>query len=207
MGGGKGEQLTAEQRAQQTMITRQLDQIQIWGETQDQTALEQLKTDEKSRILQLQKQVNAEAAQWTEQTRAPAQAEQTAQGTPVQTLIPAKKSWKQKRAEEKMAKEARKNTPAGDLLTYRLREGILQLEKMRDSSLPMNNEDQLRRRGVDIRVVRSFLQGYQTGKKGQALNKAEEEKEKADERFVQAYWSVSKRPALSPRLQERSPLP
>ena len=170
-------------------LREHLTSLQNWNVGEGQT-LEQRRSEHAGQMIQTQREYCERLQNRMREQLAPAQANQAAPGQPQQMAAP-KETYKQKKERERRAKEARRNNPAADHLSYNAVQSLQQLKTGQDNS--MNTPgiyDQATANKVDKRVLRSFCHGYQTNKRGEPLSPQDQARKQADETFLQDYASA-----------------
>ena len=123
------------------------------------------------------------------QQQIPAVAAQvTAPGTPVQEQAPPKLSYKERKKEAKKAKKARKLCPVGDAATYDMVKQLEDLTAIKSNSLADHSKE-LDESGVDHRVMRAFLKGYQKNRRGRPASPEDQARKEHDDAFLADYCS------------------
>ncbi|MBO5247359.1 MAG: hypothetical protein J6B28_08895 [Eubacterium sp.] len=137
----------------------------------------------------------------------PAEAERIAEGRPEQVRIPAQMTmagW-MRQTSRKLA--ARLKNRHADHISYGILEQIVEREQTLDQSLNsiLPNWKALEKEKPDsTHVLRAFMYGHKTDKKGQPLNASEQTLKQVDQEFVQDYLSddLAKRRAHLARMVE-----
>lgn len=177
-------------------LREHLTSLQNWNVGEGQT-LEQRRSEHAGQMIQTQREYCERLQNRMREQLAPAQANQAAPGQPQQVAAP-KETYKQRKERERRLKEARRNNPAADHLSYNAVQSLQQLKTGQDNA--MNTPgiyDQATANKVDKRVLRSFCHGYQTNKRGEPLTPQDQARKQADEIFLRDYVSAD--------LQRRKP--
>jgi hypothetical protein len=169
-----------QQRQQQQEINEQLTELQTWDVTHE----------EQTRVITRHEENVALQQAALEQVPAIAQVEAVAEGEPVQTVA-TKKTYKQRRRDRKHDKEARKQCPVGDHISYNMRENLIDRQKQKENALSLSDEqvDEMREKSVDPRLLFTYSKGYRTNKKGRPLTADDAQKKTWSENFQAAYIS------------------
>ena len=102
MGNGNNE-LTIEKKTQEEIridIGKELNRLHTW-DLQEKESLQSRRVREEEQLVTRQIAANEVFAMRQQQNLPPVEAKVAAEGSPVQTMEPAKKSWKQRKEEEK----------------------------------------------------------------------------------------------------------
>ncbi len=181
------DQLKKEQpvmREQQQTIREHLSQLQRWDVAEGQTLEERRKMHAQD-LIQQNEEMNLLLREQVEEALPPVQAQQVADGVPVQVQVPAKQTWKEKRAEKNRLKEARKIQPLTDAVSVHM------MQSLKTSSNCQNNSLDMRPKGtdVDVRVLRSFVKGYRKKWTGSPATEQDAQNKEADRKFIDDYCS------------------
>lgn len=120
------------------------------------------------------------------------EANETATGQPVQIQAPAKETYKEKRERKRRTKAAQKKHPAADHLSYGMVKGLKEHADAHDNSMKLLTEaekEQCSRTKVDKRVLRCFVHGFKTNKKGWPASEEDEQYRQQDRQFLEDYIS------------------
>ena len=150
-------------------LREHLTSLQQWNVPAGQTLEETRRAfgeAEEQRSIAITQRLRANA----QQQLPPANAAAAAPGAPVQQQAPAKKSYKQRRKEEKHAKYARKQNPIADSTSYDMVESLQSVRQLQLSSATPEQLARVQNAGGDTRVARVFCTGYRKDKKGNPLD-------------------------------------
>lgn len=117
-----------------------------------------------------------------------AHAAHAAPGAPIQEQAPARLSFKQRQAEKRHAKEARKHCPVGDAVTYEMHRQLVDLKAQKDNTME-HHQHITHNQEVDMRVLRVFSHGYRTDRKGRPATPQDAAHQQADDQFFADYCS------------------
>ncbi|MCC8140624.1 MAG: hypothetical protein LIO67_10085 [Lachnospiraceae bacterium] len=118
-----------------------------------------------------------------------AQAASAAAGSPVQDQEPTKKTYKQRREDQKRDRLAQQFNPDADHASYNMMEQLTNQDAEKKNSMTADRVSRAVDAHVDLRVLRSFSQGYRTDKKGRVLRK-DRDRKAADDAFLEDYISA-----------------
>ncbi len=166
-------------------IHDQLVDLQEWNLEDGQT-IEQRRDAENKIILQEELERNQQLRSYWQEKNDAIHAKKPAKGKPKQVQKePPKKTAKQRRAEAaKMKKSGLDHTG------LRIYESVKEEHTMRDNvgAWMRDNVDGLaREKGVDLRAMRGFSQGYKVDKKGRPIDEEQQRRMEADHTFIMEY--------------------
>lgn len=172
-------------------LREHLTSLQTWEMKQGES-LEQKRKAHAQKLIQNHLEKN-QVLQEQLRNQVPAvKADEIAPGQPVQLQAPAKETYKEKREHKRRDKVAKKNHPAADHLSYGMVKGLKELFDDRDNSMKLLSEEeaeQCTRTKVDKRVLRCFVHGFKSDKKGNPASEQEEEYRQQDRKFIEDYIS------------------
>lgn len=140
---------------QDQQVLHQLEQQQSWDLAPNQT-IQQRREAHRAMLIQ-QQAANQQLAARAQAQFFPAQAGQAAAGTPVQSLAPTDETAKQRREKQRHARSARRHTPAGDHISYAMREQLIEHHRRQDA-LGGEWEEKMREQAANPDALRGFLQ-------------------------------------------------
>lgn len=211
---GVGKNLEINQQKQQQQIKTQKEQmrehltmLQNWDLAEDQT-LEQRRTEHRNLLITQQKERNERLRNEAKDRLGTANATKTAEGNPVQMQMPANKTFKQRREDKRLDKLAKEKTPVADHASVRMYEALKDNKTRQNNSLNLMSEEQKEQASqakVDVRVLRNFVYGYRTDRKGKPASQRDEARKNADKKFLDDYCSRDverRRPHLNRMLEQ-----
>lgn len=204
MGGGEKQLTRVQQEEIKLDVRQELTSVQNRDDVPDES-IDRKHTSGAQRLIRQEREENTSLVAHVMESYQQETADQTAAGTPQAELKPAKKSFKQRREEKKRAKEARKHTPAGDHVSWAAQRDLAQRVERRDNSVTPELQREILDSGVDVRVVRSFVQGHRTNARGEPLDREQQDIKQKDETFIRDYISGDlerRRPHLERITQE-----
>ena len=136
-----------------------------------------------------------------------ASAKKSASGNPSQIQKPAKKTFKQKREDERLDLVAKEITPAADHVSLHMMQSLLANRQLQDNAMDLfKNEPEVHmKESVDMRVMRNFLKGFATDKNGEPEGKKDRLHKQENIRFINDYCSGDvelRRPHLDRMMEE-----
>lgn len=197
----KEEQLQKIQNVQQQKMQHQatirehLTQLQSWDPAGAQP-VEAQRQAHREALIHGPLEQNAAMRQNAQAHLPQANAAAAAAGAPVQEQAPAKQTYKQRKEQERKAKEARKQCPVGTAETYDCVESISTVLQERKTSMKPYLE-RATDADVDIRVLGSFCWGHKTNRWGKPATPGDQARADRDKTFLEAY--------LSKDLEKRKP--
>lgn len=113
-----------------------------------------------------------------------------AEGSPVQIQKPAKKTYKQRREDARLDELAKEKSAVADHVSIHMAESLRERQQLRDHSFELITDEQKRvaeTEHVDLRLIHSFLTGYQKNAQGEPADDIEQQKKIGDQRFIDDY--------------------
>lgn len=181
--------------------------LQNWDLAEGQT-IEERRAEHAQFLIEKQRELNEKLMKKSRRWWPFSKAKKTAEGQPVQKQAPAKKTFKQKREDKRLDQVAKEKTPVADHVSMRMMEGLKENRSMRENSMGLltkEQRDRIERGEVDGRVLKAFVFGYEKNKKGKPASELDEERRKADVRFLNEYMSKDvklRRPHLNRMLEQ-----
>lgn len=169
---------------EQQTIREHLTQLQTWDVAEGQT-LEERRNMQANYLIQQSKELNLLLRKNVEERIPPVQVQQVAVGAPVQLQVPAKQTWKEKRAEKKRIKEAKKIQPLTDEVSAHIMHSIRTLKSNKLNSMDMRPKGT----DVDLRVLNCFVKGYRKKWTGAPATEQDAENKEEDRVFINDYCS------------------
>lgn len=205
--------LTKQREEQKTQEKQQemrahLTGLQGWDLADGQT-IEERRAEHAEHLIRQQQEYNQRLMEKSREKWPASNASETAEGQPVQTQKPAKKTFKQKREEKRLDRVAKKQNPVADHVSYHMLEGLKQELSARDNSfniMPKELMDKAHQEKVDTRVLRIYLHGYQTNGNGEPASEEDAAYKAADQKFLADYISgdVERRRPHLDRMMEQA---
>lgn len=197
---------TLKTQEQQTMRSH-LTELQKWDLTEGQT-IEERRSLQRNTYLDQAKEINDTLRAKASQTFPEVTAERTADGTPIQAQQPAQLTFKQRMEQNRLDRYARRRTPLADHVSVHMMESLEEKKKMQDNALHLLSNEQMTQvteGNVDTRVLRNFVSGFHTNKRGVPISPQDESRRNADQRFLEDYISKDierRKPHLDRMLQQ-----
>lgn len=182
-------QMTRKERQQQ--IHERLNNLQNWDPGENQTLAERRAEHNEMLIGKELKENKQMRTRWM-QTKQSLHAQKTAEGQPAQIQKPAKKTFKQKREDERLDAAAKQRTPVADHVSMHMVESLRSYQDLRDHSFNLLTEEQKAEaevQQVDLRILHIFVYGYRQNAAGEPLDEDERFYMNLDQRFLNDYLS------------------
>ena len=183
-------QMTREERKQQ--IHERLSNLQNWDLGENQTLAER-RAEHNEMLIGKELKENKQMRKRWMQIKQSIHAKKTAEGTPAQIQKPAKKTFKQKREDERLDEVARQRAPLADHVSIHMVESLRSYQDLRDNSFDLITADQLaqaKNQNLDLRPLHVFLYGYKRNAAGEPLDADERFYRDLDQRFINDYLSL-----------------
>lgn len=181
---------TLKMQEQQTMRSH-LTELQKWDMAEGQT-IEERRSLQQNIYLEQAKEINDSLRAKANQVFPEATAERTAEGTPIQVQQPAQLTFKQRMEQNRLDRYARRRTPLADHVSVHMMESLEEKKKMQDNALHLLSNEQMAQvaeDNVDTRVLRNFVSGFHTNKRGVPISPQDEDDRNADRQFLEDYIS------------------
>lgn len=176
------------QHQEKTPVQMHQDEPQYEAALNIDQVMQPQQLDAPAQLLTQHTQANLSLTQRLQSSVPTASAVFSAPGSPIQTMPPASKSWKKTQKDKWHAKQAQKHTIFGDHVSYTVNKHLTQSTLEKDNSM-RSIAHQSEGADTGSALLRPFLSGYRTNKKGQPLNDSEKDKMVADQKFAADYLS------------------